>query len=57
MRKYFEHAYQAFFNIAVPLAESTAEIAKVAFVYVTFPIWIVPYAICKNLKKRREDNA
>lgn len=57
MQKYFEQAYQAFFNIAVPLAESTAEIAKVAFVYVTFPVWIIPYAIRKELKKRSVDNA
>lgn len=55
MRKYFEHAYQAFFNVVVPLADVIAESAKVTFVYVTFPVWIIPYAICKKLKKWRAD--
>lgn len=60
MRKYFEKAYQAFCYIGESLLELVgvlAEIAMVAFIYLTVPVWIIPYAICKKLKERSADNA
>ena len=46
MREYFDHAYEGFCNSFLPLIEC----AKVFFVYITLPLWIIPYAILKRRK-------
>lgn len=54
MREYFEHAYEGFCNSMEPFlhfAQCIGEVGKVIFVYITIPVWIIPYAIIKNSKK------
>lgn len=56
MRKYFDNAYEGFCNSFQPiihLAEIMAEVAKVTFVYVTLPIWVLPYKLI--FRKREND--
>ena len=53
MRQYFEHIYEGFCGSVrslIDLAEIIAEASKVIFVYITMPIWIIPYAIWRNRK-------
>ena len=53
MRKYFDHAYEGFCNSFQPLIEG----AKVTFVYITIPLWIVPYMVYRKIEERKQDHA
>lgn len=57
MRDYFDNAYEGFCNSFRPLTDCMIEVAKIAFVYVTLPLWIVPYAIHRKIKERKENHA
>lgn len=60
MREYAEHAYEGLCNTLEALGEfgeSLVEVAKVLFVYFTLPIWIIPYAIIRTVKKGEKENA
>jgi hypothetical protein len=55
MKEYFEHAYEGFcnsFSSPCDFAEAIAEAAKIACVYITVPLWIIPYAIIKKKRKK-----
>ena len=54
MREYFEHAYEGFCNSVeqmVIFAQYISEAAKVLAVYITLPLWVIPYAIYKKWKE------
>ena len=60
MREYFEHAYQTvctFLEAFMEFAVIIAGVAMVILIYLTLPVWFIPYAICKKLKERSADNA
>lgn len=53
MREYFDHAYEGFCKTMQPfgdLAGAMGEVAKILFVYVTLPIWILPYKLILRRK-------
>ena len=53
MKEYFDHAYFTFLAVLNEFAGIGRGIA-VSFIYITIPIWIIPYAICKKLKQAKE---
>lgn len=58
MREYFEHAYQTFCNFLEAFMEFAVIISGTAMlilIYLTLPVWFIPYAICKKLKEWRAD--
>ncbi len=53
MRKVFEHAYEGVSNLIVNFTNSVFSICKcvlVILIYITIPLWIIPFAIYKKLK-------
>lgn len=53
MRKYFDHAFEALCNVVQPISDCAAEAAKVIVVYVTIPLWIVPYMVYRKIEERK----
>lgn len=54
MIKYFEHAYKQFVNAIKDLCENLVvlgEIAAIVLIYLTLPVWILPYWLYKKNKK------
>lgn len=51
MREYFDHAFEGLCNTVAPMVE----IAKITLVYVTIPLWIVPYAIYRKIEERKQN--
>ncbi len=49
MREIFDNAYEALFDF-IYLCESLGKLFLVIFVYLTIPLWILPYMICKKKK-------
>ena len=54
MRKYFDHAFEALCNTVQPIADCVVEAAKITFVYVTSPLWIVPYMVYRKIEERKQ---
>lgn len=52
MRDYFDHAYTTFLEILEAFADIGKGVA-IACIYITTPLWIIPYAIGKKLKQGR----
>ena len=53
MRKVFEHAYEGASNLIVNFTNFGFSICKcvlVILIYITIPLWIIPFAIYKKLK-------
>lgn len=53
MRKVFEHAYEGISDLIVNLADFGLSICKcvlIILIYITIPIWIIPFAVYKKLK-------
>lgn len=51
MKEVFEHAYEAYTNFIVEcvgLAERLGNCVLIALVYITAPLWILPYHIWHN---------
>ncbi|MBO5953307.1 MAG: hypothetical protein J6Q53_04205 [Oscillospiraceae bacterium] len=60
MRKYFDHAFEGLCNTLQPFAELVGcmgECAKITLVYITIPLWIVPYMVYLKIKERKENHA
>lgn len=55
MRDYFDHAYETFLEILEAFAGIGKGVA-ITCIYITTPLWIIPYAIGKKLKQRRGNN-
>lgn len=56
MIKYFEHAYEGFINTMKDLNEILSvlgELTVIVLIYLTLPVWVLPYWIYKNNKKGR----
>ena len=53
MREVFEHAYEGISNLLVNITDFALSIVKCVFVvlvYLTIPIWVIPYAVYKEMK-------
>ena len=57
MREYFDRAYEAFCNTVQQIADCVAEDVKITFVYITIPLWIVPYMVYRKIEERKQDHA
>ena len=58
MKKYFEHAYEGFCNSMEPFVHLTqvmGEVAKILFVYITIPLWVIPYAIIRARRTAKKE--
>ena len=58
MRKYFDHAYEGWCNSFEPFirfVELMIEAAKILFVYITIPVWIVPYVCFFRKEEETEE--
>ena len=53
MRDVFEHAYEGLCNLIVGFTDFAVSLSKcilVVLVYITIPLWIIPYIIYKKMK-------
>lgn len=53
MRKYFEHAYKGFcigVSELLYFASVLGEVALIIAIYITLPLWIIPYSIYRKKK-------
>ena len=53
MKEIFEHAYEGFCNLIrgfIDFTEFFWKTVLVILVYLTIPLWIIPYAIYKKMK-------
>lgn len=50
MREYFEHAYEGAICSLQIFAATMLTVAQVLFVYITLPVWIIPYAIYRKVR-------
>lgn len=53
MREYFDRAFEDFCNSVIPVAERMLELLRVSFVYLTLPLWIVPYMVYRKIEERK----
>ena len=56
MRKYFDHAFEGFCNSMeqyVLFAVNIAKVVIIAVIYITIPIWIIPYCIFTGRKESK----
>lgn len=59
MKEYFEDAYDDFMSLPETFAEigkDVLEIIEYILIYITLPIWVVPYFFYKKIKKRVKQN-
>lgn len=57
MKEVFEHAYEGFCNSTqclVDFAQRLGGCVLVCFIYLTIPLWLIPYAIYKKLKEAKK---
>ena len=57
MKEVFEHAYQGISDLIIRFTDFSVSVGRcvlVGLIYITFPLWIVPYAIHKKLKGGEE---
>lgn len=57
MREYFDRAYECLCNSFQPLADCVVEAAKITLVYLTIPLWIVPYMVYRKIEERKQNHA
>ena len=65
MKEYFEHAYEGFINSLsnfIEFLEECGEVTRsiffcmvIALIYITVPLWALPYAIYKKSRKDKEN--
>ena len=60
MKDYFEDAYDDFMSLPETFAEIGKDVLEIIghiLIYITLPIWVVPYFFYKEFKKRSDNNA
>ena len=58
MREYFDTAYEAFCDLLCNLFSVVEYLAGLIFgflVYITIPIWVIPYVIIKKVRERKDN--
>ena len=55
MRDYFDHAYETLRELLEAFA-GIGKCAAITCIYITIPLWIIPYAIGKKLKQGRAND-
>ena len=54
MREYFDHAYEGLCDSVQQVVGNMAELFIIALIYLTIPLWVVPYMVYLKIEERND---